>query len=298
MFITHLRSGAAVGALALASSAFGQHADFVLFGESNPAAANVPADHTFVHPITSPYFHEDSFVTSDVRGWFVYHDLPNDIALDGGNAWVAAVQLRLAITDQIQLVAYKDGWLDIDSGAVDESGMNDIAAGLKWNFIQNWENQFHMAAGVGYELPWGDDDVLQDDDEWRFWLSANKGWGKWHLGGTVNVFLADDPNEDLGNSDWMSWHLHFDYRLTEQFSPVAEINGYHTLDEGFAPLPFSGVDVANLGGGKSEDVITLGLGGEYRFTDSLAARAAYEFPLTDAEDLYGWRVTFSVVFSF
>ena len=282
----------------VANRADAQHTSTILFGDPNPAGLAAPNEHKFVHPLTAPYYHEDSFITTDIRAWFVYHDFPQASPIGGGDAQVAAVQLRLALTDSLQLVAYKDGYVNIDSGILDESGWNDLAAGLKWNFLQDWDNQFHMAVGFGYEARTGNGRVLQNNDEWRFWLSANKGFDRLHLGGTFNLLLADDKDSGMGGSDRIIWNLHADYRLTDQFSPVIEINGYHTLDEGYAPLPFSGVDVTNLGGGKGEDVITIGLGGEWRFSESIAARAAYETPLTDADDLFGYRWTFSVVFSF
>ena len=275
-----------------------QHADFVLFGEPSARASDVPAEQLHVHPLTSPYFHEDSFVTTDVRVWFIYHDFPKSSAIGGGSAKIYAVQARVALTDRLQLVAYKDGYTDWDAGIVKDEGANDIAAGLKWNFIQDWDNQFHAAIGAGYELSTGDSDTLHDDDQWRFWASANKGLDRLHLGGTFNVFLSDDQNQGLGNSDTISWHAHADYRLCDVFSPVVELNGYHTLDEGAAPLPFSGLDVVNLGGGKSEDVVTVGIGGEVRALDGVAMRAAYETPLTDNDDLFGYRWTMSLVLSF
>jgi hypothetical protein len=294
--VTHLTLAA--GALALPSVASAQHADFVLFGERSAQADDSP-EHRFVHPVSSPYYHEDSFVTSDVRAWYVYHEVPGGSTLGGGDIQVAAVQFRLAITDKIQFVAYKDGYMWINTDGLDDSGWNDLAAGLKWNFIQDWENQFHMAAGAGYQFGIGDEDVLQEDDQFRVWASINKGFDKFHLGGTMNLFLASDEDDDddgLGNSDWLSWHLHADYWINEHISPVVELNGYHVLDEGVEVIPESGLDVINLGGG--DDVITMALGGEYRFTEQLAARAAYEFPLTSGDDLFDWRVTLSLVFSF
>jgi len=172
-----------------------QHANFVLFGEPNADAAGVPSNQVHVHPITAGYYNEDSFVTSDVRLWYIYHDFPKSSAIMGGNAKVYAAQLRVALTDQLQLVAYKDGYIEWDSGLVKDDGWNDIAAGLKWNFIQDWENQFHMAAGIGYEVAAGDDDVLQDDDDWRFWLSANntKGATPTFRATTMLAALATTP---------------------------------------------------------------------------------------------------------
>jgi len=281
--------------LCLHAQASAQHARFVLFGEPSQEADTAP-EHRFVHPVTTPYFHEDSFITSDVRAWYVYHKFPGAGVIDGGDASVYAAQIRLAITNQIQLVAYKDGYTEFDSGLVDDGGLNDVAAGIKWNFLQDWHNQFHLAAGIGYEFSVGDDEALQDDGELRLWLSANKGFDRLHLGGTLNVFFADDKSDGLGNSDHLIWNVHLDYYVCEWFSPVLEFSGFHVLDRGTEVVPFSGLDVTNLGGG--EDVVTVGFGIELRPLPCVAVRAAYEIPLTSKEDLYGYRWTFSVVLSF
>lgn len=274
-----------------------QHAKFVLFGDSK--AIDRPAEEQFVHPVTSPYFAEDSFVTTDVRAWYVYHRFDGDSPIDGGHAQVAALQLRLALTDQLQFVAYKDGYTDFDSGLLKSNGWNDVAAGLKYNFLQDWENQLHMAVGVGYEFPIGDTKVLQNDQELRFWYSVNKGFGPWHLGATVNYHLSlgSDDEAPLGNSDVVSWHAHADYYINRYVSPVIELNGYHVVNKGVETVPFQGLDVANLGGG--DDVISAAVGAEFRPVEDISVRAAYEFPLTqNDDDLYGWRVTVSVVYSF
>ncbi len=289
--------------LLMQTGAYAQHAKLVLFGEPTEAAAEAPASQQFVHPVTSPYYHEDSFVTSDVRLWYVRHSLPG--AFGDGEAHLYAAQVRLALTHELQFLAYKDGYVDYNSSLTGSSeGKMDIAAGVKWNFIQDWENQFHMAVGVGYEIASGDGRVMQNDDEWRIWGSINKGFDELHLGATVNVFIADDSSQGLGNSDWLSWHLHADYYVCDWFSPVLEFNGYHVLDEGTiggaTPLPVTGVDVANLGGDHDEPVITAALGAEFRPFEAydVAVRAAYEPALTDNNDLWGSRWTTSLIWSF
>lgn len=290
-------SALVVAVAGMAPLAQAQYAKFVLFGESNKDAAAAPVENTFVHPLTSPYHHEDSFVTSDVRVWFATHHLP-DSALGGGNIHTAAVQVRLALTDRLQLVAYKDGYMWIDSGAIDESGWVDIAAGLKYAIVQDYKENFHWSVGAGYEMPVGDPSVLQNDDEWRIWTSVNKGWENFHLGGTLNLFLADEKSDELGNSDRLSWHLHADYYVNEWFSPVLEMNGFHILKAGTSAIPFQGVDVFNLGTGAGDPVITLAPGVEFRPIKEVGLRAAFEFPLTSNEDVYGSRWTFSAVYSF
>ncbi len=255
-----------------------------------------------VHPITAPYWHEDSFITTDLRPVYAYHAFPGAV-LGGGRAAVAAVQVRIALTKSLQLVAYKDGWMDFDTPALDEEGWNDLAAGLKWAFYQNDAAQLHAAAGVGYEAATGDDQVLQDDDELRVWLSVNKGFGRLHLGAVVNYHHSLENGDDiLGNSDTLSWHLHADYQVTDWFSPVVEVNGYHVVNEDADNTriitPFGGADVVSIGGNENENVITAGLGAEVRPHSRIALRAAYEFPLTNDNDLFGHRWTFSAVIKF
>ena len=289
----------AAAILATTSVAPAQHAQCVLFGEPDPAAAKVDASRKAVAPLTAPYFHEDSFVTTDLRAWYVNHQFPGNSPIGGGSADVYALQARIALTSSLQFVAYKDGYVDFASGAVDDTGWNDIGAGLKWAFLQDWETDLHAAVGAGYELGVGDEEVLQEDDEVRLWASVNKGFDRLHLGATLNAMFATGSEDALGDSDRLSWHLHADWYLNQVLSPVVEVNGYHTLNEGDnAPLPFSGVDVANLGGGDGEDVITAALGFEARATERIGVRAAYESPLTDNEDLFGYRWTVSVVFGF
>lgn len=98
MSLTRFGLLTAAAVLTSATLASAQHADFVLFGTNKPAAAVKP-EQKFVHPISSPYFHEDSFVTSDVRAWFVYHNFPSGGVINGGDAKVYAAQVRLALTD-------------------------------------------------------------------------------------------------------------------------------------------------------------------------------------------------------
>ena len=283
----------------LAATASAQQAGFVLFDQYAGERVDIPAERRAVHPITSPFYHEDSFVTTDVRAWYLYHDFPRSSPIAGGSVKGYAAQVRLALTDRIQFVAYKDGYLEFDSGLIGDDDWNDIAAGVKWKFLEDWDSDLHAAVGVGYEIGLGDDEVLQQDDELRLWGSVNKGFDKLHLGATANLTIPTGSEDALGDSTRILWHLHADYYVCEWFSPVAEINGYATIDEGDnTPLNFNGVDVANLGGGKSEDVITLGLGGEVRPASNLGLRVAYEFPLTKNDDLFGYRWTFSAVLSF
>ena len=252
-----------------------------------------------VRPLTAPYFHEDAFVTTDLRAWYVNHQFYGDTI--GGEAEVYALQVRLALTQRLQLVAYKDGYTDVSGSALGSpSGWNDIAAGLKYAFVQDWENQFHLAGGIGYEFSLGDDDVLQNTNELRLWLSANKGFDRLHLGLTANYRIAEDNSANtFGAADMITLHAHADYYVNEWFSPVVEVNGYFVTDEGPVGAGFSGVDAIAVGGGEDEDIITGAVGAELRpFGPELGLRVAYETELSNSVSLFGHRWTFSAVYEF
>lgn len=188
---------------------------------------------------------------------------------------VYAAQVRVALTDKLQLVAYKDGYVDFDSGLVQETGWNDVAAGLKYAFLQDWENNMHAAVGLGYEFAIGSPGVFQNDDDIRAWVSFDKGFGPFHVGALNASYLLamkDDDAAPLGGSDTLNWHIHADYYVNQYFSPVIELNGYHVMNRGDEVVPFSGIDVANFGGGG--DVISAGIGAEIRPMENLGVRGA------------------------
>jgi hypothetical protein len=283
--------------LVFVAGSLGAQGGYVLFDQSGYARA---AEERFVRPVSAPYFHEDSFVTSDLRAWYLVHHFYGDSI--GGEVVVAALQVRLALTNNLQFVAYKDGYTEFDDTALGSpDGLNDIGAGLKWAFLQDWENQFHAAAGIGYELGLGDEDVLQDTDELRLWASVNKGFESGlHLGATANYILAEDNDEgDLGNADLVTLHFHADYYVCEWFSPVVEVNGYLVTDDNGTDFPLSGVDAVSIAGGEDEDVWTAALGAEVRPpVEGLALRAAYETEISDNTTLFGHRWTLSAVYEF
>src|SRR6478735_3681197 len=66
--------------LACAPAFAAQQSTWSLFGGSAPAASTPDKD--FVHPVSSPYYDEHSFVTNDVRGWAVYQKLPSSLAVN------------------------------------------------------------------------------------------------------------------------------------------------------------------------------------------------------------------------
>ena len=89
----------------------------------------------FRKPIIAPYLFEDPFVTTGASLYYIYHEFPDDSALGGGEVHVAALQLRLALTERLGFIATKDGyvWLRPDLPLLDdEEGWMNLGAGLKY----------------------------------------------------------------------------------------------------------------------------------------------------------------------
>ena len=275
-----------------------QGSKFVLLGGDSE---EIPAEKKAVRPLTAPYLHEDAFITTDVRGWFLHHEL-GEVE---GDLEVYALQVRVAITDNLQALAYKTGYLNFSEnplGGGDE-GWSDLGLGIKWALFQDVGSQLFLSVGAGYEFGVGDDQVFQDTDEYRLWISANKGFDKLHIGATANYVIADGKYDGVaGNSDMLTLHIHADYFVNKWFSPVVELNGYFVQEANSSNggLPFSGVDLLSINGGEDNDTITYALGFELRPLDeSLGLRTAYESQLNNSEDsLFGYRWTFSAVYEF
>ncbi len=99
------------------------------------------------------------------------------------------------------------------------------------------------------------------------------------------------------DSDFWDASLHADFPL-DNFYPSIEFNMVHVVDAGNRiALPGEGFDLVNFGSANSEGstVITMGVGARYRVTDSVDIGTVYEFPLTDREDVFAWRITTDVI---
>jgi hypothetical protein len=113
----------------------------------------------FIPPMTMPYLFEEPFITTGLSGYSIWHEFPNESSFQGGDAWIIALQARIAITDRLALIATKDGYAflqpDDDSELHDENGFFDISAGLKYALIDRPEDDFILTPSVRLELPVG-----------------------------------------------------------------------------------------------------------------------------------------------
>lgn len=276
-------------------------------GAEASAAEPMEDDFTleFARPVTNLNFNHP-FIWNEFRPVFIHHEFPDDSALAGGNARVYAAQIWLKLTDRLQFVADKDGFVDFNPGGLpDETGWADLATGFKYNLITDPSRKFILSAGAIYEWTQGSGDVFQGDGEgiWDLFASVAQGCGRTHFIGTVGFEIPQDSGED---STALHYHAHIDYALHPKFTPLVELNGYHYLKNGDrdgglgAPLAFEGFDLTSFGSSdvKGNDVITLGVGFRTPINTCTTFGAAYEWSLTEREDLFEERITCDLSYRF
>ena len=262
-------------------------------------------------PVTNPLFFEEAQIRSDVRPIFIHHrlqntidgaaPLPGSVPL-GGDAQVYAIQLRYAINDRLALIATKDGYIDFnpDATLAQDDGFADIAFGLKYAIINDEENQFLLTPGLKFELPSGNTGVLQGNGsgEWNLFLSAAKGWDDFSLASHFGIRLPNDFDEETSS---LHYGLQAAYELHPCFTPFAAVNAFTVLSEGDGlPLEAEGFDLVNFGASAAEGAtqVAVGFGFRSRLTDYCDLGFAYEFGVTERDDIFDDRYTVDLVFRF
>lgn len=249
----------------------------------------------FVSPITNTLYFEDPRTLSEVRIIFAHHKIPGS-TLGGGSGQCYAAQVRAALTDRLSIIATKDGYFNIDTGALGNvDGFANIAGGLKYNLWADFENQQLISVGGTYEAPTGSRQVFQGEGDGDFhlfltggtqlgchmhWLSA----GGWRL-----------PADPTAGSQLVYWSNHLDYRLSQRLYAVAEAHWFHWARSGgnAATAGLEGNDLFDLGstGVAGKDIVTGAIGLRYKFCDHRILGIAYEGPLTNERDLMESRIT-------
>jgi hypothetical protein len=251
-------------------------------------------------PVTAPTLFESPVIATNLRPIAAFHALPDDSIFAGGDVQIVALQARWAVTDRLALIATKDGYVQFnpDAGA-DESGLADIAAGVKYALVDDPDAGILVTPGITYEIASGDEDVFQGNGDGMLRPFVSAGWdlGPWNLLANVGY---DFPLDDDAESTRFTWHAHADWQMTPNFFPLVEINGLTYTDDGAVlPVDFEGLDFFNLGSTMVDGntLVTGALGARWRVGDS-AIGAAWEAPLTSREDLFDWRLTLDWVFWF
>lgn len=259
---------------------------------------------SFARPVTNFRF-DHPFIWNELRPMFVHHEFPDDSALGGGNLRIYTNAFSLKLSERLGLVALKAGFVDFNPGGLpDQEGWADLAAGLKYNLVNDPAQQFSLSLGTVYEMTQGTSAICQGggDGIWDLYLSAAKGCGPAHL---ITTAGFDIPNNRSADNPVFHYHAHLDYSLTSCFAPLVEINGYHyfeTADRNGgmgAPLDFECYDYSNLGSSEAGgDQVTMGVGFRYDLFKNAKLGTAYEWSLTDREDVFDKRLTCDISYRF
>ncbi len=269
----------------------------------------------FIKPVSNPVYFDDARNQTYIHIVHAHQNLPSeintilgDVPLDGDLS-VTALRVNFAVNERFSIIAAKDGYIDFnpDETLDDEEGWGDIAAGVKYAFIYDPENEFILSGKLLYEFTQGSREVFQGNGEGNFApaISFLKGFGKLQLAGTVGGIIPVDGDAE-STVMYDSWHV--SYAVTPTFFPLIELNHFWVVDEGrrdelvSSIVEFEGGDLINMGARHSErskHFVSLALGMRSRLMKNLDFGIAYEFPLTDDEDsLMKDRFTFDLIFHF
>lgn len=250
----------------------------------------------FISPMTNPVFFEDPRTLTEARVIFLNHHLPS--GLGDNNVQLYATQLRAALTENISLIAAKDGFIVSQSDILND-GFADVSLGLKANLYKNYETQTLLSAGVSFELPVGSTQALQGNGDGEFHLFVTGGTEFlpcWHLISGSGFRLPTDTAAE--NQVWY-WSNHVDRKLGGSgFYLFTEVNWFHYMSSGTAfPVAVGGQDLFNFGsvGIAGNDLVTGGYGLKYKPSQHLEIGVAYEIPYTRRQDIIQDRLTVDLI---
>ena len=173
----------------------------------------VPSDpcfSEFISPITNPTFFEDPRTLTELRFIYARHKVPAPAL--GGTVNVFLLQARAALTENLSVIATKDGFMTSSNPLIDD-GWFDVAAGLKYNLFSDAETQELLSAGVTFELPVGSRASQQGNGDGLFHLFLTGGteFGNNNHWISGSGFLL--PADGSAESTVWYWSNHFDRKL-------------------------------------------------------------------------------------
>jgi len=257
-----------------------------------------------IAPVANPILFESPTIGSEVRPLFLYHRLNDNFATQGGDVEVYALQFRLKLTEKLALIATKDGWIDFnpDKALSHESGFADIAAGLKYQLVNDEQNKFLVTPGFTYTFPLGGKKVFQGSHngagQFDFFVSAEKSVSEVQVMGNLGVILPLDTDQDTSQ---LHYSLQIAYPVCQWFKPFVVLNGYTILSEGNGPAFGSeGYDVINFGTSNAGGETQIALGGGFRssLSESVDVGIAYEKGVDHTAGIFDDRITVDLVWKF
>jgi hypothetical protein len=276
----------------------------------------------FVAPLSMPYVFEDPFATTGVSAHYIWHEFPDDSVTAGGDATVYALQVRVALTDRLSLIATQDGWMEFrpDLGLLDDKsgGWEDLMAGLKYTLIDMPEERFILSPSVRFKTAQGSSDILAGNGHGIWVPGVSMGWGPGPVRILANV-AAELPIDGKENSSPLFWNLHLAWPLMAGFTPLVELNGIHYMSEGDGQMqveladgtriplqaafpllgiqPEEGNDVLNFGssGVDGNDIVSFTVGARMQLMREMSLGVGWEHPVTKRKDLLQNRLYVNLI---
>jgi hypothetical protein len=248
---------------------------------------------SFISPISNPVFFEDPRTLTEAKLIFLNNQMPGSVG--GNNIQLYALQLRVALTDRLSIIATKDGYVVSENG-VEGDGWANLALGLKYNVYKDACAQRILSVGTTYQIASGTPAALQGngDGEFNFFATGGMQIGEcWHLISATGFRVACDTNDQ---TDSWYWSNHIDRKLGSWgLYGLYEVNWYHWLTSGNTAVPVDGLDMLNLGakGAAGRDVVTNAIGLKYSTSIAQEIGIAWEFPLTAERDIMENRINFN-----
>jgi hypothetical protein len=278
----------------------------------------------FEQPIVAPYLFEDPFVTTNAVPYFLWHDFPEQSVFDGGSLYAAALQLRVALTDRVAVIATKDGFVWNRNGQPlleDSQGFMNLAAGVKVALWQDREAGRIVSGILRIEVPTGSSDQYQGYGDGVALPSVAGAFrtGPLRWIGDLGAQIPFDGGEQ---SSSLFYHLYLGVDVTPRVQPFVQVSGIRWLESGNGSLPirlkhggtldlttvqgalgtgpFEGADVMNLGSEQVDnlDLLTAAIGVHVPLGEHVTLSVAYERPFTEPKGIFQQRITSALAIEF
>ena len=250
----------------------------------------------FISPMSNPVYFEDPRTLTEARFIFANHTVPS--SLGGGQVQLFAMQARAALTENLSIIATKDGFFFSQNPLLSD-GFADVNAGLKYNLYKNYDTQTIVSTGFTYGIPLGSHQALQGkgNGEFNFFATAGQQIGEnWHV---LSAFGARIPANTTAYTQSTYWSNHLDRKLGNTgFYIFTEANWYHWMSNGNQfPANVEGLDLFNLGSTSvsGNNIVTGAYGVKYKPSDRMELGAAYEIPYTERKDIIQNRLMIDLI---
>ncbi len=269
--------------------------------------ANAQRLEKMISPLSNFVNFEDPRAISELRFHYAYHEFEDDFVTAGGNVQVYALQARYAVDDRLALIATKDGYIDFnpDATLAKDEGWANIEAGAKYAILKDDAAGNIVSLGLRYEIPTGDEEVLQGNGDGMLHPSIS---GAWALSDTATFMASSDMRLAMDSKDSSFWE--FDFHVDNRYEtsagalyPLLELNVIQVIDGGQRlAIADEGVEVFNLGASEADGktIVTGTAGARWRMAENFDIGAGYQFPLTSGAGsrAVDWRLYTDAILRF